>query len=115
MMLIYDGNWPWFTHPTIRRCFPTVSTTTATRAAFRSGDCESRGQVYTLDESSMTARLDANIRLGLYSFAFGSAHGIADGSLHFNSGLAGIAEEFAEMFGISLILCGIFQVSGTKH
>ena len=44
----------------------------------------------------MTARLDANIRLGLYSFAFGSAHGIADGSLHFNSGLAGIAEEFAE-------------------
>ena len=49
--------------------------------------CESRGQVYALDETSMTATLLVNAGLGRYSFAVGSAQALSNGNFHFHSGL----------------------------
>jgi len=49
-------------------------------------DCESRGQVYLLDESTMSATPLLSTRLGHYSFAVGTSHALANGNFHFNSG-----------------------------
>ena len=51
----------------------------------------SRGQVYILDEVAMTAQLDINIDLEVRSGFLGSAALTPDGSMHFNSGAAGMA------------------------
>ncbi len=51
------------------------------------GDCESRGQVYELDEDSLTARLSYSTPLGGYSFALGSAQMLRNGNLAFGLGL----------------------------
>jgi arylsulfate sulfotransferase len=52
------------------------------------GDCESRGQVYVLNEGSLSATVATNLRLGASSSALGSAQLLANGNLHFNSGVA---------------------------
>lgn len=66
-----------------------------TRCAAGAG-CQSRGQVYEIDEEAMTARLVENAGLDVFSFAFGSSHGLRDGGFHFGTGISaqgGRAEE----------------------
>jgi hypothetical protein len=52
-------------------------------------DCRSRGQVWTLDESNMTATLETNADLGDYSSGLGAAEALSNGNYSFNSGLPG--------------------------
>lgn len=56
----------------------------------------SRGQVYILDEEAMTAELVVNIDLGSYNDFIGSAAQAPDGSFHFDSGVVGRHEDFAQ-------------------
>jgi hypothetical protein len=58
-----------------------------TRCASNPALCYSRGQVYTLDETTMTASLDINANLGNYSLAVGSAQPLMCGTFHFDSGV----------------------------
>jgi hypothetical protein len=51
----------------------------------------SRGQVWTLDETNMTATLTLNADLGNYSMALGSAQQLANGNYCFTSGFQGQA------------------------
>jgi len=50
------------------------------------GDCESRAQVFLLDEASMIALPVVNTRLGHYSFALGTSQALVNGNFHFDSG-----------------------------
>jgi len=50
--------------------------------------CESRGQVYQLDEVNMVATLWSNIDLGEYAEAVGSSQALSNGNLFFDSGIA---------------------------
>ena len=59
-----------------------------TRVASTAG-VNSRGQVYELDETTMTATLVMNADLGGYSRAVGSAQMLSNGNFHFNSGFQG--------------------------
>lgn len=97
---------PWFTHSHDPNFLPdgrlAVYDNGNTRCA-REGDCESRGLVYELDEENRVARLVVEERLGFLSVALGSAQPLANGGLHFNSGIGlspegdtgGVADEFA--------------------
>ncbi|MBK1724117.1 aryl-sulfate sulfotransferase [Thiocystis violacea] len=55
-------------------------------------DCQSRGQIWEIDEAAMTARLAFNTDLGDYAFAVGSAQPLANGNTWFNSGMIGTGE-----------------------
>jgi hypothetical protein len=68
--------------------------------------CESRGQVWSIDETTMTARLDLDAPLGVYAFAFGSAQLLEGGGLHFNSGIAGLPGGGAGSLGDELTPMG---------
>jgi arylsulfate sulfotransferase len=46
----------------------------------------SRGQVFEIDEATLTAKLVFNVDLGGYAFALGSAQRLANGNYHFNLG-----------------------------
>lgn len=48
--------------------------------------CHSRGQVYEIDDATMTASLVSNVDLGNYAGALGSAQKLRNGNLHFTSG-----------------------------
>jgi hypothetical protein len=50
------------------------------------GDCVSRGQVWQVNETTMTAIRVLNADLGNYSAALGSAQPLFNGNYHFNSG-----------------------------
>src|SRR5262245_15764207 len=52
-------------------------------------NAHSRGQVWTLDETSMTATLVLNVDLGNYSFRLGSAQRLSNGNYSFMSGSQG--------------------------
>ena len=52
-------------------------------------NANSRGQVWTLDETSMTATLVVNADLGNYSFRLGSAQRLSNGNYSFMSGSQG--------------------------
>ena len=54
-------------------------------------DAHSRGQVWTLDETGMTATLVLNADLGNYSFRLGSAQRLSNGNYWFLSGSEGQA------------------------
>src|SRR5262245_61459595 len=56
----------------------------------------SRGQVWTLDETSMTATPVLNADLGNYSFALGSAQRLSNGNYMFMSGSQGPANNIAQ-------------------
>lgn len=56
-------------------------------------DCQSRGQVWEIDERAMTAELVFDQDLGDFAFAVGSAQRLLDGGYWFNSGMLG---SFAE-------------------
>jgi hypothetical protein len=62
-----------------------------TRCALGLG-CDSRGQVYELDEDRREARLVENVSLERFVFALGSAHGLRDGGFHFGSGIFGFGD-----------------------
>jgi arylsulfate sulfotransferase len=60
-------------------------------------NAHSRGQVWTLDESNMTATLVLNVDLGNYSFRLGSAQRLSNGNYSFMSGSQGQPpNEFAQ-------------------
>jgi hypothetical protein len=69
--------------------------------------CDSRGQQYTINESSMTAILSTNIDMGDFSFALGWAQTLRNGDFSFTSGAQsqnpmtgfGQNEEFAPSTG----------------
>lgn len=50
--------------------------------------CRSRGQVWRIDEQSMTATPELNADMGVNSFALGSAQPLESGGFHFNNGIA---------------------------
>jgi hypothetical protein len=92
---IVDPNndpWPWFSHQHDARMWPDGSL-----VLFDNGNTRvegpnpvpgnSRGQVYRLNEQTMTATLVENFNLGGYSFALGSAELLLNGNYHFNSGI----------------------------
>ncbi|MBK1719364.1 aryl-sulfate sulfotransferase [Thiocystis violacea] len=56
-------------------------------------DCQSRGQVWEIDEGAMTAELVFNKDLGEYAFAVGSAQPLGNGNYWFNSGMLGTFAE----------------------
>ncbi len=58
------------------------------------GICESRGQVYEINEQTKTATLVLDAGLGNYSSALGSAQVLQNGNYHFNSGIQGIFPNF---------------------
>jgi arylsulfate sulfotransferase len=55
----------------------------------RDPNAHNRGQVWTLDETSMTATPVLNADLGVYSDRFGSAQRLSNGNYLFNSGAQG--------------------------
>lgn len=57
----------------------------------------SRGQVYEIDETNMTARLALNSDLGLYSGAVGNAHRLANGNYHFDTGMVSTGGRFSSI------------------
>ncbi|MFQ5738994.1 MAG: aryl-sulfate sulfotransferase [Acidobacteriota bacterium] len=57
-----------------------------TRCASQPDPCVSRGQVYALDESTLTASLVLNVDLPGYSVGAGSAQALLNGNYHFDSG-----------------------------
>lgn len=64
----------------------------------RAGDpnANSRGQVWTLDEETMTAIPVLNADLGNYSLALGAAQTLPNGNYSFTSGFQGVAPFFAQ-------------------
>lgn len=51
--------------------------------------CNSRGQLFQINETALTASLLVNIDLGVYSPSVGSAQPLLNGNLHFMSGQSG--------------------------
>lgn len=83
---------PWFSHqfgienvgsndPIVT--FDNGNTRCAGAAA---GTCDSRGQAYTLDETAMTATLQQNVDLGVYSPTDGWAQTLANGNYAWTAG-----------------------------
>jgi hypothetical protein len=84
--------WPWFSHQHDARMLDDgrliVYDNGNTRVETLGGG-NSRGQVYALDETTMTATLEHNFDLGNYSYALGSAQQLTNGNFHFLNGLVG--------------------------
>jgi hypothetical protein len=57
-------------------------------------NAHNRGQVWKLDEQTMTATLVLNADLGVYSFALGTAQRLSNGNYSFDSGFQGQAPKF---------------------
>ncbi|MPZ19833.1 MAG: hypothetical protein GEV06_18250 [Luteitalea sp.] len=81
---------PWFSHqhdasyinPTTIAVYDNGNT----RCANAEGSCNSRGQVYALDEARGIATLRVNADLGVYSDRLGSAQQLSNGNFAFGSG-----------------------------
>jgi hypothetical protein len=90
--------YPWFSHQHdsnfVGLDLVTVYDNGNTRCVQIPEMCYSRGQVYQLDTSTMTASLVLNGDLGIYAFAVGSAQQLSNGNYHFTSGIAPAGEEF---------------------
>jgi hypothetical protein len=83
------GTHPWFTHPHDPNFIDDNVIVVYDNGNTRSelfDEKFSRGQVYELDESNMTATLVLNFDLGNYSPALGSAQQLSNGNFYFNSG-----------------------------
>lgn len=84
------GPFPWFSHPHDPSWLSdgrlVIFDNGNTRCA-ELQDCESRGQVYRIDEERMTAELLVDTRLGAYAFAVGSAQGLAELGYAFGAGI----------------------------
>ena len=87
-----SDSYPWFSHQHDVQF--TGNTTTQltvfddgnTRVAMNPGE-NSRGQVLSVDESTMQASLAVNADLGVFSPALGSAQELSNGNFHFLPGL----------------------------
>src|SRR5262249_34043534 len=85
---------PWFSHQHNAHYIDD-----STLILFDNGDtrrasdpnADSRGQVWTLDEQTMTATLVLNVDLGNYSDALGAAQRLSNGNYVFTSGRQGAA------------------------
>jgi hypothetical protein len=55
--------------------------------------CQSRGQVYTLDEQHHIATLTVNANLGTFWLALGSAQGLSNGDFFFAGGIGPVSRE----------------------
>jgi arylsulfate sulfotransferase len=92
-----EDPWSWFSHQHDPRFVDphhlVVYDNGNTRCAEYYDLCYSRGQVYELDETNHVAVLTLNAHLGKYAYALGSSQPLANGNVHFNSGIhAGTAE-----------------------
>lgn len=63
-----------------------------TRRAQVNPHAHSRGQIYAVNEPALTANLNINVDLGVYSLALGTAQLLPDGNLWFQSGAVGAAQ-----------------------
>jgi arylsulfate sulfotransferase len=80
---------PWFSHQHDPNFLPNGDLAiydNSNLRCVRRGQCNSRGQVYRLDESAMTATLVLNTDLRNYSAALGSAQPLLNGNILFGSG-----------------------------
>jgi arylsulfate sulfotransferase len=85
------GVWPWATHQhdpnfVSGDTIVVYDNGNAQPACVDFEVCKSRGLVYRLDESTMTAELIVNADLNNYAFAVGSAQPMRNGNYAFNSG-----------------------------
>ncbi len=88
--------------------------------AHRASDptADSRGQVWKVDEQTMTATLVVNVDLGNYSGALGSAQRLSNGDYSFDSGFQGTAPH---QIGQSIevrpdgSIAYVLQVKGTEY
>jgi hypothetical protein len=68
----------------------------------------SRGQIFTIDEATRTARLTMNVDLGGYALALGSAQQLRGGRYHFNAGwLPNLSSQALEFNGAGRMLSQI--------
>ena len=97
------GTFPWFSHPHDAefafndQSFGGVQVFSAydngnTRRAKVNPHAHSRGQIYAVNEPALTANLNINVDLGVYSLALGTAQILPDGNLWFQSGAVGAAQ-----------------------
>ncbi len=96
--IVSDDPLPWFSYQHDANLLPDGRLAVYDNGNARieeTGEGNSRGQVYILDEVSRIAVLDVNIDLGVYSFFLGSAALTPDGSYHFNSGGQGLHDSIA--------------------
>ncbi len=80
---------PWFSHqhdPNLTHTGEVAVYDNGNTRCAQASPCNSRGQVYALDETTMTASPVVNADLGNYSAALGSAQALSNGNFHFNSG-----------------------------
>jgi hypothetical protein len=86
---ISDDPWPWFSHQHQTHYIGLdriiVLDNGNLRCALMPAPCNSRGQVWKLDETARTATLELNVDLGLFSQAFGSAALLSNGNYHFST------------------------------
>ncbi|MGH9161477.1 MAG: aryl-sulfate sulfotransferase, partial [Vicinamibacteraceae bacterium] len=90
---------PWFSHqhdatyidPTTIAVYDNGNT----RCANAQAPCNSRGQVYQLDEARRIATLRVNADLGVYSGRLGSAQRLSNGNFAFGSGA--VAARFSDL------------------
>jgi hypothetical protein len=76
---------------------------------------DSRGQVWTLDEQTMTATLVVNADLGNYSNAFGAAERLSNGDYSFMSGRQGQPPNlFAQSIEVSLAGAKVYVLEANK-
>lgn len=94
-----NNPWPWFSHQHGIQNWGNDMLTTFddgnTRCASEPAPCDSRGQVYQLNEQTKVANLVVNSDLGNYSFALGWAQVLANGDYSFTSG----AQNYPNAFG----------------
>jgi arylsulfate sulfotransferase len=89
-----DDPFPWFSHQHDPNYISNNQIVIYDNGNLRCEDapssCFSRGQVYDLDESAMTASLSLNADLAVYAYAVGSAQSLRNGNFHFLSGLSAL-------------------------
>jgi hypothetical protein len=93
---------PWFSHQHDARYVDDTTLVLFDNGnTRRAGDptADSRGQVWTLDEETMTATPVLNADLGVYSGALGAAERLPNGNYHFLAGRLGPPQSF---FGQSI-------------
>lgn len=87
--------YPWFSHQHDARWDTSAGATNTiilfdngnTRCLGQTVECNSRGQVWKIDEVARTATLLVNADLGLNSSRFGSAQRLSNGNYHFLAGI----------------------------
>ncbi len=94
-----------------------------TRRAKVNPNADSRGQIYAVNEPGLTANLNINVDLGVYSMALGTAQILPDGNLWFQSGAVGAAqgkqpyvlETEADQSANVLFLLQVGEPNSTQH